>query len=122
MLKGLRLLRVYNVQIDRSLEYLSEKELITHTHDIWERRNYDWTRVEYLYTQCKLHLYGDFKFLSNNLRSLYWDGYPLKSLPSNFHPENLVELNMCFSQLKQLWEGKKVYDYDLYAFFSLNRL
>ncbi|KAL6318244.1 hypothetical protein AAG906_035753 [Vitis piasezkii] len=109
MLKGLRLLRVYNVQIDRSLEYLSEKELIAHTHDIWERRSYAWTRMEYLYTQCKLHLYGDFKFLSNNLRSLYWDGYPLKSLPSNFHPENLVELNMCFSQLKQLWEGKKAF-------------
>ncbi|XP_034681482.1 disease resistance protein RUN1-like isoform X2 [Vitis riparia] len=116
MLKRLRLLRVYTVQIDRSLEYLSEKELIAHTDDIWERRSYiwerrsyAWTRMEHLYTQCKLHLYGDFKFLSSNLRSLYWDGYPLKSLPSNFHPENLVELNMCFSQLKQLWEGKKAF-------------
>ena len=119
MLKRLRLLRVHNVQIDGSLEYLSEKELIAHTDDIWERRSYAWTRMEHLYTKCKLHLYGDFKFLSSNLRSLYWDGYPLKSLPSSFHPEKLVELNMCFSQLKQLWEGKKVYDYDLFAFFFL---
>ena len=52
---------------------------------------------------------GIFKFLSNNLRYLCWHGYPLKSLPSNFHPEKLVELDMCFSWLEQLWEGKKVY-------------
>ena len=101
-MKRLRLLRVCNVQVDRSLEYLSEKELITLTRDVCARRNY-------LYTQCKLHLYGDFKFLSNNLIDLYWDGYPSKSLPSNFHPEKLVELNLCFSRLKQLWEGNKVW-------------
>ena len=66
-----------------------------------------WNRK--LDARCKLHLSGDFKFLSNNLRYLCWHGYPLKSLPSNFHPENLVELDMCFSWLEQLWEGKKVY-------------
>ena len=100
-MKRLRLLKICNVQIDRSLGYLSKKELIAYTHDVWIERNY-------LYTQNKLHLYEDSKFLSNNLRDLYWHGYPLKSFPSNFHPEKLVELNMCFSRLKQPWEGKKV--------------
>ena len=110
-MKRLRFLKICDLLIDRSLEYLSEKELITYPHDVWTRR-------EYLYN--KVHLYGDTKFLSNNLSRLYWHGYPLKSLPSNFHPEKLVELNMCFSRLKQLWEGKK-HDCNLYAFFSLNR-
>ncbi|XP_048420943.1 disease resistance-like protein DSC1 [Pyrus x bretschneideri] len=32
--------------------------------------------------------------LPNSLRYLYWQGYPLKSLPSNFSPQNLVELRM----------------------------
>ncbi|KAL6329283.1 hypothetical protein AAG906_015487 [Vitis piasezkii] len=71
----------------------------------FKRGNTDWYKKQY--PKGKLHLNGDFKFLSNNLRSLYWDGYPLKSLPSNFHPEMLLELKMCCSQLEQLWEGNK---------------
>ncbi|XP_034677378.1 disease resistance protein RUN1-like isoform X2 [Vitis riparia] len=101
----LRLLRFYNCQFYGSSEYLFEKELIASTHDAWRWMGYDNSP----YNDSKLHLSIDFKFPSNNLRSLHWRGYPLKSLPSNFHPENLVELNMCFSQLKQLWEGKKAF-------------
>nr|XP_017186138.2 TMV resistance protein N-like [Malus domestica] len=41
--------------------------------------------------------------LPNSLRYLYWCGYPFKSLPSNFSPENLVELHMPESQVKELW-------------------
>ena len=87
----LRVLRFYDAQIWGSSW-------------IWRRND----RYKSPYTECKFHLSGDFKFLSNHLRSLYWDGYPLKSLPSNFHPEKLLELKMCFSQLEQLWEGNKV--------------
>ncbi|PRQ59963.1 putative transcription factor WRKY family [Rosa chinensis] len=53
------------------------------------------------------HLSGDFKFLSNELRILHWHGFPLKSLPSNFIPKNLVELDMRSSHIEQLWEGIK---------------
>ncbi|XP_024161541.1 disease resistance protein RUN1 isoform X1 [Rosa chinensis] len=35
--------------------------------------------------------------LPNSLRILNWTGYPLKSLPSDFNPEKLLELNMCHS-------------------------
>ena len=100
----LRLLRFYNCQFYGRSEYLSEKELIASTHDAWRWMGCDNSP----YNDSKLHLSIDFKFPSNNLRSLHWHGYPLKSLPSNFHPEKLVELNMCYSLLKQLWEGKKV--------------
>ncbi|XP_048228736.1 disease resistance protein RPV1 isoform X1 [Ricinus communis] len=45
--------------------------------------------------------------LPNKLCFLHWHGYPWESLPSNFSMENLVELNMPFSQVKELWTGVK---------------
>ncbi|KAB2614681.1 protein suppressor of npr1-1 [Pyrus ussuriensis x Pyrus communis] len=42
--------------------------------------------------------------LPNSLRYLHWDRYPLKSLPSKFSPENLVELHMPNSRVKHLWK------------------
>ena len=90
-MKRLRLLKICDLQIDRSLEYVSEKELITYPHNVWTGR-------KYLYN--KVHLYGDPKFMSNSLSDLCWHGYPLKSLPSNRDME-------------------RRYDCSLYAFFFL---
>ncbi|KAM5556894.1 TMV resistance protein N [Rosa sericea] len=53
--------------------------------------------------ECKQHVSGDVKFLSHELRYLMWYGCPLKSLPSNFHPKNLVDLDMRCSRIEQLW-------------------
>lgn len=58
--------------------------------------------------ECKQHVTGELQFLSHELRCLIWHGCPLKSLPSNFHPKNLVELDMRSSHIYQLWEGTKV--------------
>ncbi|KAK9912004.1 hypothetical protein M0R45_035878 [Rubus argutus] len=52
-------------------------------------------------------LNGDPKFLSHKLRVLVWHDYPLKALPSNFDPKNLVDLDMRFSRIEQLWVGTK---------------
>ncbi|XP_048420939.1 disease resistance protein RUN1-like isoform X2 [Pyrus x bretschneideri] len=41
-----------------------------------------------------LDLSQGLRSLPNSLRYLYWQGYPFKSLPSNFSPQNLVELRM----------------------------
>ncbi|PRQ22492.1 putative leucine-rich repeat domain, L domain-containing protein [Rosa chinensis] len=49
-------------------------------------------------------------FLSNSLRLLEWSGYPLRSLPQNFEPHELVELNLCHSNIEHLWKGAKNYD------------
>ncbi|PRQ59648.1 putative winged helix-turn-helix DNA-binding domain, leucine-rich repeat domain, L [Rosa chinensis] len=57
--------------------------------------------------ECKQHVSGDVKFLSHDLRYLMWYGCPLKSLPSNFHPKNLVDLDMRCSHIEQLWEEIK---------------
>ncbi|GMY19605.1 TMV resistance protein N-like isoform X2, partial [Fagus crenata] len=49
-------------------------------------------------------------YLSNELRVIEWYGYPLKSMPTNFHPNQLVELRMRCSRLKQLWKGIMILD------------
>ncbi|XP_062025341.1 TMV resistance protein N-like [Rosa rugosa] len=45
--------------------------------------------------------------LPNSLRILEWTGYPLKTLPSHFNPEKLVELNMCHSYIEHFPLGIK---------------
>ncbi|PON72667.1 TIR-NBS-LRR-like protein [Parasponia andersonii] len=56
-------------------------------------------------SSCKVHLPQGLQSLPDTLRYLYWDEYPLKSLPLNFAPENLVQLIMRNSQVEQLWNG-----------------
>ncbi|KAK7272434.1 hypothetical protein RJT34_29025 [Clitoria ternatea] len=50
---------------------------------------------------------GNLNFLSNSLQYLQWHGYPFASLPLNFEPYHLVELNLPNSNLGQLWEDSK---------------
>ncbi|KAL1218849.1 Disease resistance protein RPP2B [Cardamine amara subsp. amara] len=38
---------------------------------------------------------------------LHWQGYPYAYLPSDFNPEELVDLNLRYSHIKQLWEDEK---------------
>ncbi|CAN1176202.1 Disease resistance protein RUN1 [Linum perenne] len=45
----------------------------------------------------------------DELRFLCWHGFPLKTLPSEFHPINLIELDMSYSRLEWLWEGTKCF-------------
>ncbi|KAJ9166957.1 hypothetical protein P3X46_021646 [Hevea brasiliensis] len=55
--------------------------------------------------KCKVHLPDGLKFLSDKLRYLHWDRYPLSSLTPKFQAENLVQLNLPNSCVKKLWEG-----------------
>ncbi|KAJ0247088.1 Disease resistance protein RPP2A [Hirschfeldia incana] len=57
--------------------------------------------------QCMLSLPQGLYSLPDELRLLHWEGYPLETLPLKFNPENLVELNMPYSNMEKLWEGKK---------------
>ena len=68
--------------------------------------------------QCEVHFSQNFKFHSDDLRSLYWHGYSLKSLPHDFNPENLVELSMPYNHIKRLWKGIKVYMINLFMLFG----
>ncbi|KAK4847709.1 hypothetical protein QYF36_004972 [Acer negundo] len=54
-----------------------------------------------------VHLYEDLEYLSNELRLLKWHGYPLKSLPSSFQLQRLVQLNLCYSCIEYIWKDIK---------------
>ncbi|KAJ9684897.1 hypothetical protein PVL29_017066 [Vitis rotundifolia] len=64
--------------------------------------------LNYMKEECQnLLLPEDFEFPSLYLRYLHWERYSLKSLPSNFDGENLIELNLQHSMIEHLWQGKK---------------
>ncbi|KAK0583024.1 hypothetical protein LWI29_032594 [Acer saccharum] len=52
----------------------------------------------------KVHFGEGLSDLSDKLRSLIWLGYPSPTLPSNFNPNNLVELDLSRSTVESLWE------------------
>ena len=55
-----------------------------------------------------LLLSEDFDLPSHELTYFDWNGYPLESMPSNFHANNLVELHLSFSNIRHLLEGNMV--------------
>ncbi|TXG64803.1 hypothetical protein EZV62_011797 [Acer yangbiense] len=52
----------------------------------------------------KVHFGEGLSDLSDKLRSLIWLGYPSPTLPSNFNPYNLVELDLSRGTVESLWE------------------
>ncbi|GJZ45966.1 NB-ARC domains-containing protein [Tanacetum coccineum] len=56
-----------------------------------------------------VNFFGRLDFLSNKLRLLYWHGCPFKLLPSDFYPENIVVIDLSYSNIKQLWTTPKCF-------------
>lgn len=57
---------------------------------------------------CNVHLPNGLESFSNKISYLEWIRYPLKSLPSNFCPKKLVELQIPESHVEKLWDGVQV--------------
>ncbi|XP_073262931.1 TMV resistance protein N-like [Populus alba] len=57
-----------------------------------------------------VHLTGSFKLLSKELMWICWHECLLKYVPSDFTLDNLAVLDMQYSNLKELWKGKKILD------------
>lgn len=55
-----------------------------------------------------VQLNGSFQEFPTEIRWLCWHGFPFNSLPNDFPSESLVVLEVCYSSLKQVWEGEKV--------------
>uniref|UniRef100_A0A6N2KED8 TIR domain-containing protein n=1 Tax=Salix viminalis TaxID=40686 RepID=A0A6N2KED8_SALVM len=55
-----------------------------------------------------VHLSGPFKLLSEELIWICWLECPLKSLPFDLMLDNLVVLEMQYSNIKELWKEKKI--------------
>ncbi|KAH9783049.1 Disease resistance-like protein DSC1 [Citrus sinensis] len=59
------------------------------------------------HSDSKVQFLDGLDYLPEKLRYLHLHKYPLRTLPSNFKPKNLIELNLPFSKVVQIWEGKK---------------
>ena len=68
----------------------------------------------------KVYISSDFKFPSSDLCYLYWHGYPLNSLLSNFKAEKLVELNMPYSNIRNFGKRNMVCILSLYVSFYMH--
>ncbi|KAI3746416.1 hypothetical protein L6452_08849 [Arctium lappa] len=54
-------------------------------------------------------IWGTLEYLSNKLRLFYWHGCPLKFLPSEFYPVNIVAIDMSYSRIESLWTIPKCF-------------
>ncbi|XP_044512269.1 disease resistance-like protein DSC1 [Mangifera indica] len=61
----------------------------------------------YFANKPKLYFNQGLEYLSDELRYLFWAGYPLKTLPLRFSPEKLFEISLPFSNIEKLWTGTK---------------
>lgn len=58
--------------------------------------------------EVSVHLPHGLDYLCPKLRLLHWEAFPMRYMPSNFLPENLVELVMEASKLEKLWSEAQV--------------
>ncbi|GJV90138.1 NB-ARC domains-containing protein [Tanacetum coccineum] len=86
-------------------QYLSERKFDIDVTAFAQMKN---LRILKLPKDDAVNFFGKLDFLSNNLRLLYWHGCPFKLLPSDFSPENMVIIDLSYSNIKQLWTTPKL--------------
>ncbi|XP_050376195.1 TMV resistance protein N-like isoform X2 [Argentina anserina] len=60
-----------------------------------------------LFININARFSGEIRYLPNQLRFLDWPGFPAQSLPSDFNPKKLVQLNISNSRFSQIGQGLK---------------
>ncbi|XP_022641627.1 TMV resistance protein N-like [Vigna radiata var. radiata] len=53
-------------------------------------------------------LSGDYGHISEQLRCICWRGFPYKHIPSNFHLQNVIAMDLKHSHLQLLWKQPQV--------------
>ncbi|KAH0869127.1 hypothetical protein HID58_076149 [Brassica napus] len=56
---------------------------------------------------CNLYFRDGLQFQLEEIRYLHWLKFPLKKLPEDFNPKNLIDLNLPYSRIEQVWDGEK---------------
>lgn len=58
---------------------------------------------------CKLNLPDGLEFPKDNIvRYFHWVNFPGQELPSDFEPENLIDLRLPYSKITSVWSSAKV--------------
>ncbi|KAG2301813.1 hypothetical protein Bca52824_030464 [Brassica carinata] len=68
---------------------------------------YDSSYPQQCNVDCKLFFPDGLRFPLDEVRYLDWLKFPLRELPSDFRPENLVDLRLPYSMITRVWEGFK---------------
>ncbi|CAL8107611.1 unnamed protein product [Prunus armeniaca] len=55
-----------------------------------------------------VELTGEYKYLSRKLRWLCWHGFPLKNIPNDFDQQNLVAMDLRYSNLRHVWKDSEM--------------
>ena len=55
-----------------------------------------------------VELFGDFEYLSKDLRWLCWHGFPFACIPTTFYQENLVSIELENSKITMMWKETQV--------------
>jgi hypothetical protein len=61
-------------------------------------------------------LEGDFKYLSGDLRWLYWHGFPEIYTPPEFQQGSLVAIELKYSKLEKIWNKSQVFVHEKIIF------
>ncbi|KAL8090680.1 hypothetical protein AgCh_039931 [Apium graveolens] len=89
--------------IPRKLKYEDALEGESFSTETFKRMS----KLRFLYLK-NAKLTGSFEQTLEDLRWFCWDGCPLECLPSEFHPQKLVILELPHSQLRKMWEPNMV--------------
>ncbi|XP_031124527.1 TMV resistance protein N-like [Ipomoea triloba] len=79
------------------------KNMRYHTKAFKNMKKLRWLQIDHI------HLYGGFNYLSKDLKILQWNHCPLEYIPSDFHFEKLVSLDMRGSNIKKFRASLKYF-------------
>ncbi|XP_013453138.2 disease resistance protein RUN1 isoform X1 [Medicago truncatula] len=98
--------QLYDVKME-NMEKNVEAILLKRNEEVDVEHLSKMSNLRLLIIKCNWNISGGSNFLSNELRYVDWHEYPFKYLPTSFHPNELVELILWCSNIKQLWKNKK---------------
>lgn len=105
----LRLTGCSKVRIDnKSFAKMNKLRLLKFHYKLLEIPDNGYAHKNIIFEGTQVDHSKSLEYLSNDLRLLYWHGFPFEFLPTTFYPECLVSLNLSYGNIKQLWTGSKV--------------
>ncbi|KFK24060.1 hypothetical protein AALP_AAs46094U000200 [Arabis alpina] len=84
-----------------------ERVIFTSMSNLRYLKIYDSCCPRHCKPDCELYFPDGLAFPLEDVRYLHWLKFPLRELPSDFRPENLVALRLPYSKIERVWEGLK---------------
>ncbi|KAL4351557.1 hypothetical protein GQ457_06G022720 [Hibiscus cannabinus] len=104
---GTKILKGILLDISRISELELKPDVLVKMPNLKFLKFYRSDRYNCFQKKSKICLPQGLSSLPNELRYLCWEGYPLRTLPPRIDPRNLVELDLSYSNVEFLWEGKQ---------------